>query len=245
MFNSCGGWLTCSGLSPDGTQVYSSRAQPLSSSDCDCLWVSKWYPPIMAGWPWNWLGWKFWGSVWCVGIVIWVDCWLIACAAWLWYGKVCVFGITFFDWKFWLFMVGWFCLRGEYLEGPGRFGFCGIGRWCEGDFDDAAKSLKLVGSWKVDIGCKRPTGLKKKSRRSLLMSETGHEMCDWVGFYFQFNRNSVLKPVVSPNFSHHHTVCNILVNSYKTQERMHFKLRINLFHFHACDHLLLYCTKRK
>ena len=32
-------WLTCSGLSPMGTQVYSSRAHPESSSDWDCFWL--------------------------------------------------------------------------------------------------------------------------------------------------------------------------------------------------------------
>lgn len=44
--------LTCSGLSPGGTQVYSSEAQPESSSEMECLWRSETsFTIILSSWP--------------------------------------------------------------------------------------------------------------------------------------------------------------------------------------------------
>ena len=40
--------LTWSGLRPGGTQVYSSRAHPESSSECECRWLMS---PPGAAWP--------------------------------------------------------------------------------------------------------------------------------------------------------------------------------------------------
>lgn len=44
--------VTCSGLSPGGTQAYSSEAQPESSSEMECLWKSETsFVIIFSSWP--------------------------------------------------------------------------------------------------------------------------------------------------------------------------------------------------
>lgn len=44
--------VTCSGLSPGGTQAYSSEAQPESSSEMECLWKSDTsFVIIFSSWP--------------------------------------------------------------------------------------------------------------------------------------------------------------------------------------------------
>lgn len=44
--------VTCSGLSPGGTQAYSSEAQPESSSEMECLWKSDTSLVIIfSSWP--------------------------------------------------------------------------------------------------------------------------------------------------------------------------------------------------
>lgn len=82
---------TCSGRRPDGTHVYSSSAQPLSSSDCDCLWMSMWCP-IIDGWP---------------TIRLCENC------VWWWFGCCCGYiGKVFFVGKFcwsWLFTIAGCC----------------------------------------------------------------------------------------------------------------------------------------
>ena len=46
--------FTCSGLSPGGNQVYSSRAQPESSSDCECRRSTS-HAVLPAATPGGWL----------------------------------------------------------------------------------------------------------------------------------------------------------------------------------------------